>query len=148
MEDDMLKNIPVSLTPDLLKILMEMGHCDELVICDGNFPKFAQPDRIIYCTGLGTVKMLDDIMQFFPLDSGEEEPFIQMAVSEGDNYIPPTWPLYEDVILKNEKKAKRKKFLSRNEFYSRTKKAYAAVITGEETFYATIILKKGTIGNG
>lgn len=144
----MLKNIPKEFTPELLKILMEMGHCDELVICDGNFPQFAYPEKVVYCMGNGNVEMLDLVTQYFPLDKGGEEPLIQMAVNEGDSYCPSTWPEYDRVLEKNEGYKVPKKFLGRKEFYKRAKNAHAVIVTGETTFYATIILKKGTVGNG
>lgn len=144
----MLKNIPKEMTPELMKVLMEMGHCDELVICDGNFPKSAYPKHVIYYPGLDNVEVLDLVTQFFPLDNGKEEPLIQMAVNEGDAYEPSTWPKYDTVLEKNEGYKVPKKFLGREEFYCRAQNAYAVIVTSEVTFYATIILKKGTVGNG
>lgn len=144
----MLKNIPKEMTPELIKILMEMGHCDELVICDGNFPKHAYPEHITYCPGMDNVEVLDLVTQFFPLDRGSEEPVIQMAVNEGETYEPPTWPQYDKVFEKNEGYCVPKKFLARETFYERARNSYAVIVTSETTFYATIILRKGTVGNG
>lgn len=131
-----------------MKILMEMGHSDELVICDGNFPQFAYPEHVIYYPGMDNVEVLDLVTQFFPLDAGGEEPVIQMAVNDGDPYEPSTWPKYDRILEKNEGRRVPKKFLGREEFYQRAKNAYAVLVTSETTFYATIILKKGTVGKG
>ena len=144
----MLKNIPDILPPELMKILMEMGHNDELVLCDGNFPRFAQPERVVQCMGNSTAETLKAITAFLPLDQGGEEPVIHMAVDEGDAYEPKTWSIYDEILLKNEGRRVPKKFLPKEAFYPRAKAAYAAVVTGERAFYATIILKKGTVGNG
>ena len=144
----MLKHIPKEMTPDLMKILIEMGHCDELVICDGNFPRFAYPERVVYCMGNDNPQMLNLITEYFPLDNGAEEPVIQMEVSEGDSYVPSTWEKYDEILEKNEGRKVPKKFLDREAFYRRAGNAYAVVVTGETTFYATVILKKGTVGNG
>lgn len=144
----MLKKIPKEMTPELMKILLEMGHGDELVICDGNFPASAYPDHVTYCPGMNNVEMLDMIGEFFPLDINGEGPVLQMAVNEGDDYQPPTWPAYEKVLEKHEGQCVPRKFLGREEFYKRAKNAYAVVVTSEMTFYAAMILRKGTIGNG
>jgi L-fucose mutarotase len=141
----MLLHIPQILSPDLLKFMMEMGHNDELVICDGNFPKSAYPDRVVYCTAAGTAEILNAILYFLPLDNGSEEPLIQMAIEQGSNYSPVTWPKYDDILKKYGYVPVKKKFLSRGDFYARAKQAYAVVLTGEPSFYATIILKKGTV---
>ena len=144
----MLKGIPAIITPKLMKIIMEMGHNDELVICDANFPKFAHPSKVVESLGTGTVEMLDAITTLMPLDNGAEEPVIRMAVSEGDSYVPSTWPKYAEITAKNEGREVPSKELRRDEFYKRASKAYAVVVTGEPTFYATLILKKGCVGNG
>jgi L-fucose mutarotase len=141
----MLLHIPQIFSPELLKILMEMGHNDELVISDGNFPQFAYPEKVIYCTATGTVNMLDAVVRFFPLDNGPEEPVIHMAVGQEDTYTPVTWPQYDEILKKYGYNPLRKKYLPKNEFYPRSKKAYAVVVTGEPAFYATVILKKGTV---
>ena len=64
----MLKNIPSIISPELLKILCEMGHGDEIVIGDGNFPGQSVNKRCIRCDGHGVPELLDAILQLFPLD--------------------------------------------------------------------------------
>jgi hypothetical protein len=65
----MLKGIPGILSPDLLKILMEMGHGDEIVLADGNFPAAAYAQRLVRCDGHGVPELLDAILELFPLDT-------------------------------------------------------------------------------
>ncbi len=84
----MLKNIPNILSPDLLKILMEMGHGDELVIADGNFPAASIAQKLIRLDGHSVPEVLKAILKFFPLDTYVENPVGLMAVSEGDNINP------------------------------------------------------------
>ena len=76
----MLKNIPSIIPPELMKIMMEMGHGDELLICDGNYPKLGCPERCVRMDGHGIPEILDAILRFFPLDSYVEHPAILMAV--------------------------------------------------------------------
>ena len=102
----MLKGIPSILSPELLKILMEMGHGDELLICDGNYPKFGCPERCVRMDGHGIPEILDAILQFFPLDPYVENPAILMAVLPDDPYKPEIWETYREIGKKHEKDGK------------------------------------------
>ena len=140
----MLKGIPSIISPELLKILMEMGHGDELVIGDGNFPAASTANRLVRCDGHGVPELLDAILQLFPLDTFVEEPVALMAVVEGHNAPTPViWDTYKEIISKHD--SAEIEFLERFAFYDRAKKAYAIVATGESAIYANIILKKGII---
>lgn len=141
----MLKGIPSILSPELLKILMEMGHGDELVLCDGNYPKMGQPERAVRCDGHGIPELLDAILQFFPLDSYVEHPMILMEVLPGDPYVPEVWDAYRKIAAKHDPKGAREEAVNRYSFYERGAKAYASVATSESALYANIILKKGVI---
>lgn len=141
----MLKGIPAILPPELLKVLMEMGHGDELVLADGNFPKLAHPDIVIRCDGHGIPELMDAILQLMPLDSYVEHPVIYMDVLPNDPYVPVIWDEYEKIGSKWEKNGLREEKINRYEFYERAKKAYAVVATGETALYANVILKKGVV---
>jgi len=143
----MLKGIPSNLSPKLFKILMEMGHGDDIVISDGNFPAASCARRLISCNGLGVLGILDAIIQFFPLDSFVEKPISLMKVVTGDSYKPEIWHEFKKIICKYDERAADFEFVERFEFYERAKKAYAIVATSETTRYASIILKKGIIDN-
>ena len=123
----MLKHIPPILTPELLKVLMEMGHGDEIVIADGNFPGAAIAQRLIRLDGHGVPEILDAVMRFLPLDSYTEKPVGLMAVD------------------KHEPKRPEIEYMERFAFYERAKKAYAVIATGETAIYANILLKKGVV---
>lgn len=84
----MLKHIPAILTPDLLKILMEMGHGDEIVIADSNFPAAALAQRLVRLDGHGVPEVLRAVMQFFPLDAYTKEPVALMEIVPGDPAAP------------------------------------------------------------
>ena len=141
----MLKGIPTILTPELLKILMEMGHGDELVIADGNFPAASNAQRLVRCDGNGVPPVLDAILQLFPLDSYVKQPVALMAVVPGDTYKPAIWPTYKKIVQKHEPRSGEFEMMERFAFYDRARKAYAIVATGETARYANIILKKGVI---
>jgi len=141
----MLKGIPPILNPELLKVLMEMGHGDELVFADGNYPRFGHPERVIRCDGHSIEPLLDAVLQFFPLDGYVSFPVTFMAVVEGDDYKPEIWDRYRKIIKKHELVHTRDEAIERYAFYKRASEAYAVVTTGESALYANIILKKGVI---
>ncbi len=141
----MLKGISKLISPDLIKILMEMGHGDELVIADGNFPAASVARRLVRADGLGVPPLLDGILQLFPLDPYVERPVALMAVVPGDPYQPVIWDEYRGIILRSEPAFKDFEYVERFAFYERARSAYAVLATGEAALYANIILKKGVI---
>ena len=141
----MLKGIPNILPPDLLKILMEMGHGDELVIADSNFPAASHAQRLIRCDGIAAPLLLDAILQLFPLDSFVKHPAALMGIVPGDNYSPEIWPVYKKAIQKYEPRFVDFEMVERFSFYERAKRAYAIIASGETARYANIVLKKGIL---
>jgi L-fucose mutarotase len=141
----MLKNIPKVLSPDLLKILMEMGHGDELVIADGNFPAAAIAQRLVRLDGVNVPEILEAILKFFPLDTYVDNPVGLMQVVQGDKVKPVIWDVYKGILKKSGEPFKAFEFIERFEFYDRAEKAYAIVATGESAQYANVILKKGVV---
>jgi len=139
----MLKNIPKTLSPNLLKILMEMGHGDEIVIADGNFPAASHAKNLIRADGLGVPQLLDDILSLFPLDSYVDHPVILMATTKNDP-TPTIWDTYNKIISKHDPQAKTTT-IERFAFYERARNAYAIIATSEAALYANIILTKGVI---
>ncbi len=140
----MLKGIPSILSPDLLKVIMEMGHGNELVIGDGNFPSAAWSKKLVRLDGHGIPEILDALLKFFPLDTFVAHPAVLMDAA---GTTPPVWEQYRKVIERHEAEAFAKGFetMERFAFYDRAKEAYAHVATGERALYANIILKKGVV---
>ena len=99
----MLKGIPRILSPELLKILMEMGHGDEIVIGDGNFPAASNAKRLVRMDGHGVPEILDAILQLFPLDSYVDAPVALMQVTPGDPIVPVIWDEYRRIISRYKK---------------------------------------------
>ena len=139
----MLKNISPILSPELLKILMEMGHGDELVIGDGNFPAASVAQRLVRLDGHGVPEVLDAILKLMPLDTYVESPVALMDNGNPEDQ-PPIWADYKNIVTENEGE-KSVELVKRFAFYDRAKKAYAVVATGETAIYANIILKKGVV---
>ena len=92
----MLKGIPKILSPELLKVLCEMGHGDRLVLADGNFPSesIGKNAKVIRMDGHGTVELLKAILELFPLDTYVEQPVQLMEVIPGDPGETPIWEEY------------------------------------------------------
>lgn len=142
----MLKGIPSIISPELLKVLMEMGHGDEIVFADGNFPAAANAKRLIRCDGHNVAELLEAVLPLFPVDTYAKAPVSLMSVVPGDTVKPTIWDEYKDIIKKhNNDKEAEIEFVDRFEFYDRAKEAYAIVATSEKALYANIIIKKGVV---
>jgi L-fucose mutarotase len=141
----MLKNIPAIISPDLMNILMEMGHGDEIVLADGNFPAASISQRLIRCDGHNVPEILEAVLKFFPLDQYVEHPVALMAVVPGDKTRPTIWEEYRKIIKASGEKFSDFEFVERFAFYEKAKKAYAVVASSEKALYANIILKKGVL---
>ena len=142
----MLKNIPKLLSPELLKILCEMGHGDEIVIADANFPSENFGKRVVRADGIGGAEMLDAVLKVIPLDTYSDLNFVLMKLMPCDEgkIDPKIWKEYETIAAANDKNYKIGG-IDRFEFYDRAKNAFAVIATGEGAVYANIILKKGVI---
>lgn len=143
----MLKGIPSIISPELLKILCEMGHTDELTIGDGNFPGHTYGKKVIRLDGHGVPEILDAILQLFPLDTYVDHPVTLMGVVPGDDVKTPIWDKYKEIVAKHDERgAACFEEIDKWEFYDRTKNQSSVVImTGESELYANIILKKGVV---
>jgi len=141
----MLKNIPSVLSPELMYVLLEMGHGDEIVLADGNFPAAANAQRLVRCDGHDVPELLEAMLKFFPLDIFVENPVALMAVVPGDNTKPTIWEEYGKIIKASGEKFSDFDYVERFAFYERAQQAYAVVATSEKALYANIILKKGII---
>lgn len=141
----MLKHIPSLLSPDLLKILMEMGHGDEIVIADGNFPAASIARRLVRADGHCAKPVLEAVLKLLPLDVYVPHPVALMQRVPGDTVKTPIWDEYRTIIQASGEPFTDFEYVERFAFYERAKEAYAVVATGEGALYANIILKKGVI---
>ena len=144
----MLKGIPEILSPELLKVLCEMGHSDRLVIADGNFPveSMGKNAITIRCDGHGVPEILEAILKVFPLDTYVEHPVNLMEVMPGDTVETPIWDTYKEIVAKHDARgAETIGQIERFAFYDEAKKVYAIIATGESALYANIMLQKGVV---
>lgn len=143
----MLKGIPAILSPELLKVLCEMGHTDELTIGDGNFPGHTYGKKVIRLDGHGVPEILNAILQVFPLDTYVEHPVTLMQVVKGDTVKTPIWDTYKEIVAKyDDRGADCFEEIDKWEFYDKTKeKSSVVIMTSEKALYANIILKKGVV---
>ena len=143
----MLKGVPSVLSPQLLKVLAEMGHGDEIVIADGNFPAESMGKNavVVRADGHGVPEILDAVLQMMPLDQYVPHPAALMEVVPGDKCIPVIWNQYRSILEKRIEDPSAVEMMERFAFYERAKKAYAIVATGETAIYANILLKKGVV---
>ena len=144
----MLKGIPPILSPELLKVLCEMGHSDRIVLADGNFPTESMGKNAITirCDGHGIPEILEVILQVFPLDTYVEKPVNLMEVMPGDTVETPIWDTYKEIIAKNDERgASCVGNIERFAFYEEAKSAYCIVATSEKALYANVMLQKGVV---
>ena len=141
----MLKNIPPILSPDLMRVLMEMGHGDEIVLADGNFPAASMAKRLLRCDGQGVPPLLEALLAFFPLDIYVDRPIALMAVVPGDAVKPTIWEDYRRIVKASGEAFSDFEYVERFAFYERAQHAFAVVATGEAALYANVILKKGVV---
>jgi len=139
----MLKHIPPCLSPELLKVLAEMGHGDEIVLADANFPAASLAQRLVRADNSDIPTLLDAILMYFPLDTFVECPVVLMDTGDPD-VRPPVWQEYSKCILRRDGD-RPVALLERHTFYERAAMAYAIVATGECELYANVILKKGVV---
>ena len=144
----MLKNIPKILSPELLKVLCEMGHSDRIVIADGNFPAESMGKNaiVIRCDGHGVPELLDAILKVFPLDIYVDKTVNLMEVMPGDTVETPIWDTYKEIVAKHDERgANAIGNIERFAFYEEAKTAYAIIATSEKALYANIMLQKGVV---
>ncbi len=142
----MLKGIPDIISPELLKILHEMGHGDDLVIGDSNFPAASCARTLVRADGHNLTDILDAILTLFPLDTFVEKPVSMMQVVKGDKTVPEVHDRIRAVVRKHDPRGDDAVAgVERFEFYTKAKEAYAIVATTEKGAYGCIILKKGVV---
>jgi len=138
----MLKNINPILNGNLLATLADMGHGDDIVIVDANYPAFSAGVLTISMPCLGAVEIMDAVLSLMPLDDFVDDPVIVMDAPNGR---PEIFDEFERVIAKHEKNTFKVSPIERFAFYERSKQAFAIVHSGERRLYGNIILKKGVI---
>jgi L-fucose mutarotase len=141
----MLKGVPPVLSPELMLVLMRMGHGDEIVFADGNFPADGHAERIVRADGHGVPRLLEAVLRFLPLDTFVAAPAAVMQPVDASEPEPAIWTEYRRLIDAAEGRRVELEQVERFAFYERARAAYAIVATGEAALYANLILKKGVV---
>jgi L-fucose mutarotase len=141
----MLKLIHPAISPDLMAIMMQMGHGDEIVLADANFPADANAQRIVRADGIDLETLLPAILKFFPIDTFVPEQAMVMQPVDERAPEPTIWATFRKDLKAAEGREVALTKIERFEFYDRTRQAYAIVATGSRAFYSNIILKKGVV---
>jgi L-fucose mutarotase len=136
----MLKEIPGCISPELMCYMMQMGHGDELILADRDFPGHTFAKRVIRADGLSVATLLDAILKFFPLDPFVDKPVAMMAPTDEE---PVEWAEFRKIVTSHDKSVTDFEFVERFEFYERTKGSFVVVVTGEPD--GNVILKKGVV---
>lgn len=142
----MLKTIPKIISPELMKIMMEMGHSDVLILADANFPAAAHAKRLIRAEGVEVPELLEAILPYFPLDDFVDAP-VRLMPNLSTEPVPEIWDVYEKIIRNSDEAHVFKKFAftDRLKFYKKAEEAYVIVQTATTARYANIVLQKGAI---
>ena len=141
----MLRNINPILSPDLLHALRAMGHGDEIVLADANFPAESAEPICIRADGSDASAILRAVLSVMPLDTFVPDPALVMQVVGDPTAIPEVVKDFQSIINDEADKPAEIQSLERFEFYKRAAGAYAVIQTGERRLYGNIILKKGVI---
>lgn len=142
----MLRGIPALLPPDLVKWMMEMGHGDEIVLADRNFPAVSKAKRLVRCDATTIVPLLEAIVPMLPLDEAVDFNTILMKVPEAlGGPVPRVWQGYQQVLARSPDRCSEPLLLEKPDFYARSESAFAVVITGETARFANVILRKGIV---
>ena len=143
----MLKGIPNIISPELMKILMEMGHGDEIVIGDGNFPGHTFGKPVIRLDGHSATDVLSAILKLFPLDTYVDFPVLIMQKVAGDTVATPIWDEYKKIVSQFDARGEKCfEQIDKWDFYDRIReKSCAVIMTGEKALYANIVIKKGVV---
>jgi L-fucose mutarotase len=148
-ECGMLKSIDPILNADVLYALRSMGHGDELVLCDTNFPA----DSVARQTVLGRLLRIDGnapratraILSVYPLDTFVDDAAARMEVVGKPKEVPPVQKEVQKAVDRAEGKSWPMIGVERYAFYERAKQAYCVIQTGERRFYGCFVFKKGVI---
>lgn len=139
----MLKGISPIISPELLKVLAEMGHGDEIIFADAHFPAYSFNKKILRADGVRIADLLSSVLPLFVLDEYVPHPIVMMAAVEGDSVDPRVEKRYLESINSVYPDTPKIERIDRFDFYERAKSAFAVVVTGETVKYGNILIKKG-----
>lgn len=142
----MLRGIPVILSSQLIKTMMDMGHSDCLILADANFPAESCAKRLIRLDGVEIPDLLRALLPFYPLDTFVGDP-VRLMRNLPEEPVPAIWNVYRDILreLDFQRAFNEFSFIDRLPFYEQARNAYAIVQTATTARYANIVLQKGVL---
>jgi len=140
-----LNHINPLISPELMKVLMEMGHGDEIVFTDRNFPAVSNANRLISYSGIGIQELLHAVLYYFPIDYAVDNPVKLMRIPPESDYKGDVVDTYQKIVDSYHGTPVGMEMLERQEFYARAANAYAIVATGDSARFANIIIRKGIV---
>ncbi|MDB5388907.1 MAG: fucU [Planctomycetaceae bacterium] len=141
----MLKLVSPAISPELMALMMQMGHGDEIVLADANFPADSHAQRIVRADGIDLETLLPAILKFLPIDTFVPEQALVMQPVDQSAPEPQIWAMFRQELRAAEGREVKLTSVERFAFYDRAREAYAIVSTGSRAFYSNIILKKGVV---
>lgn len=141
----MLKGLDPLLNADLLYVLRSMGHGDDLVIVDANFPAASMGKRVVAMDGVSATRTLEAVLSVMPLDSFVDAPCARMQVVDDPDAVPEICVEFQGIIDRVAGRGFPLAKIERFAFYERARQAFALVRTGETRLYGNILLKMGVI---
>ena len=146
----MLKGIDPRLNADVLRALRAMGHGDDLIIADTNFPSDSVAretviGKLLRMENLTCAEAIEAVLSVMPLDTFVDDSAARMEIVGAPDEIPPVQEEVQRAIDAAEGRSWPMMSIERFAFYERSKKAYAVVQTGERRFYGCFAFRKGVI---
>ncbi len=139
----MLKGLSPLLSPELLHALASMGHGDELLIVDANFPAASHARRLLRLPGVSATEALEAVLSVLPLDDFGPQPALSMQVVGDPTAVPEIVAEFNALLARHGATACGA--LERFDFYERAQQAFVVLATGERRLYGNILLKKGVL---
>jgi L-fucose mutarotase len=141
----MLIGVSPVIGPELISVLHQMGHGDELVLADAFYPAYSFNSRVLRSDGVGIPELLNGILRLINLDSYVPSPVFMMAPVPGDELDSDVERKYREPIDRWYPGTPAVERIERFAFYERSRKAFAVVMTGTTVKYGNIIIKKGVV---
>lgn len=141
----MLKGLDPLLNADLLHVLRAMGHGDDLVIADANFPATTMGKRLVRLDGVSATRVLEAVLSVMPLDDFVDEPCGRIEVVGEPDTVPEVCQDFQKIIDRAEEGRFQLAKIERFAFYERARQAFAVVQTGETRLYGCVLLKMGVV---
>ncbi|MGI9492427.1 MAG: RbsD/FucU family protein [Geminicoccaceae bacterium] len=141
----MLKGLDPILNADLLRVLRAMGHGDDLIIADANFPATTMARRLVRLDGLSAPRVLEAVLTVMPLDDFVDEPCARIEVVGDPDAVPEVCEDFQTIIDRAEEGRCQLAKIERFAFYERARQAFAVVQTGETRLYGCVLLKMGVV---